>query len=140
MQFELFKMQRSRSGGTVKRVSLNTRGVFTINKLAFEALEKPEAVQLYYNEENKVIALKPVPKDEEFSYSVRKQGKNNSWLIGGKAFCTFYDIPTEKTVTFNKIELLEDGMMALDLKDTSEVSTGRKKKKQDSTQGSLIEE
>ncbi len=110
----VFKQQGSRSAST-KRVSLSVRGVITLNQLAYEELGSPQAVELLFDPEEKLIGLRPVEKSVRHGYRVRKQGKNNSYLIGAKAFCNFNSIEHSETKAFNEVAM-DDDVMVLNLK------------------------
>jgi hypothetical protein len=111
--WEVFKHQGGRSA-TVMRVSLNTRGVLTLNQVAFDALLTPVAVELLFDGDENLIGLRPTGKDVRHSYPVRKQGTNKSYLIGAKAFVNYYRIELEQTIAFNDVKIA-DGIMVLNL-------------------------
>lgn len=123
--WETFTLQGSR-GVTEMRVSLNARGVFTLNQLAFDELGNPEAVELLFDRAEKLVGLKAVDKNLKHAIKVRKQGKNKSYLIGAKAFCKYYKIDVSKTVRFEDITM-ENGVMVLDTEKTVDVSAKQTK-------------
>jgi len=92
--FELFTR---RSTPTVKhpQITIQRRGTFSLNEAAFEALGRPQAVELLYNKARNVIALRGAGTDVKHSYPVRKQPNAHSYLFTGKAFTHFHGIDTD---------------------------------------------
>ena len=135
-KWETFKFHGSR-GVAERRVSLNTRGVFTLNQIAFDEIGNPVAVEMLYDREARLIGLKPSTLEVEYAVKVRQQGKNKSYLIGAKSFCQYYKLDVTDTIRFTDIDL-EDGMLVLDLAKTELVEIRGGKKKGSTKTGSLF--
>ncbi len=124
MPFETFKRQRAPATGE-PAITIQKRGTFSLNLPAHSALEAPEAVELLYDRERRLVALRKVDPSTEHAYVVRPLGKGNStWLISGMAFAAYYGIVTD--IARRWIGRLEDGMLVIDLNEPgTEVTSGR---------------
>lgn len=129
--WETFTLQGAR-GVMEKRVSLNVRGVFTLNQLAYDELGKPDAVELLYDKEAHLIGLKPSDRTIKYSYEVRRQGENKSYLIGARAFCSYYGIDLTSTRRFDEVTII-DGVMVLDTTKMTDILLRQKKNADDLT-------
>lgn len=105
-----------------KRVSLSSRGVFTLNQPTFDEMGEPDVIEFLFDRELRLIGLMPSTEDVAHAYTVRKQKANKSYLIGARAFCYHYKIQVEQTIRFNDIKF-EDGVLILDLENTTPVET-----------------
>lgn len=114
MAFETFKRQRV----PVTRepaVTIQRRGNLSLNPAAYDALDKPEAVELLYDRDANLVALRKTQPGSEFAYIVRALSKNSgsTWLISGMAFAAYYDINTE--IARRWIGRVEGDLLVLDL-------------------------
>ncbi len=94
-------------------VAIHKRGTISLNRSAVEALGQPEAIQLLFNREKRIIAFRPVEPKTEGAYPLRRQQQSNSWLVAGQAFLNFYDI--DHGITRRYIGELRDKMLRIDL-------------------------
>lgn len=96
-KFELFKNRAVRQvkgpAGTVQ-----ARGAFTLNSAALEHLGNPEAVHLYFDNEDKRVGIERAEPGSPYAYTTRPAGKGVSRLISAKSFMDTYGVPYEKTV------------------------------------------
>ena len=124
MTFEVFKKQRV-SPSDDPAVTIQKRGAISLNKAAYLALESPEALELLYDRESKLLGLRKADPKSEDAYPVRPLGRSDStWLVSGKAFASYYGIETD--VARRRMALLEDGILVLDLKEPGkETSSNR---------------
>lgn len=123
--WETFTFQGSKRA-TVLRVTLSIRRIFALNQLAFDEIGKPEFVELLFDRKARLIGLKPSKKNVKHAYPIRKQGKNRSYIIAGKAFCTYYGITVSHSVWFTDVTM-QEGVMVLDLNKTTKVTQGKTK-------------
>ena len=114
MPFETFKRQRFKPG-TQPFVTIQRKGVLSLNRAAFDALGDPEAVELLYDRENRSIGMRKVDSSVEHAYTVRSFGKGSTWLVSGTAFAHYYDIDT--SVPTRRSGRLEDDVLVIDLND-----------------------
>lgn len=122
MPFEVFD---KRSAVMVKSpmVTIQKNGLFSLNKAAYAAMENPEAVELLYDPESRLIGFRPTSPEGMRAFPVRSQGKNaNTLMVAGQAFTKHYDIDT--SVARRYAVEMRDGMLVLDLNSDSVVVTG----------------
>lgn len=117
-QWEEFTQKNSGSADVI-RVSLNPRGIFTLNQKAVSLLDAPEAVVFMFDKANKLIGLKASSADVNHAYELKRQGESHSYLIRAKSFCNFYGIHIDKTIVFNDIQM-EDGVIILQIDNITE--------------------
>jgi len=113
--------------GHEAHVTLNCRGVFFINKHAFEMMGRPDAAQLFYDERHAVIGLRPAEHDAQFAFPLREVRGETSRVLSASGFCTRFKIkPTSAyTIAFPNPEVDHDGILLLDIH--SAVETKREK-------------
>jgi hypothetical protein len=111
--FEEFKGRAIPASSRMMRVAIQRRGTMSFNHATFEALGKPEALTLYYDEDTKAVAFKAASKKVRHAYPVRKQPHSNSYLIAAQAFCTYYNIDISASRAFTPN--MEDGMLVFEL-------------------------
>jgi len=127
MPFEVFD-KKAVPNSAEAWVTLQKRGNFSFNRKAIEAFGNPEAVELLYDRENKLIGFRPASPGAPRAYPVRKTGNSGTHLVAGMAFSQHYGIPTEEARRFSP--KLQDGMLVIDLKGDYEVATGPRQKEE----------
>jgi hypothetical protein len=100
---------------TRMRVTLTAGKDFYLNRVALEALGKPEAVRYYFDVSRSRIGIKPAPADIEQSVLVRKRDRDYG-LVRAAHFCNYYGIKPENSIIFQDAHVDGDGMLVLDLK------------------------
>ena len=75
MGFEVFD-KRMAPLAKAPSVTIQKRGIFSINRAAHKLIEEPETVELLFDKENKVIALRP--SKEPHAYSIRPQSSRDT--------------------------------------------------------------
>jgi hypothetical protein len=95
------------------RVGLQSRGGFSLNKAAYELLDKPTHVVLLYDRETNAVGMRPAAEDVPHAYPVRKQKGADSYIITGKSFCDHYSIPYGQS-TQHFTPTLEDGTLVIE--------------------------
>lgn len=97
MPFETFTRQRRT--GRQPFVTLQKKGAISLNRAAFEALGNPEAVELLYDGDAHLMALRHIDSSVEHAYKVRAPVANHgTWLVAGGAFASYYEIDISATV------------------------------------------
>ena len=94
-----------------------------LNGAAYEALGMPAAVTLMYDEDRRVIGLKPGDMRHPNSFPVKQNDKWSNRRIQLHAFCRHFGIDIRRTVMFNEIDIDREGLMKLELNRT--VTIGR---------------
>jgi hypothetical protein len=112
--FETFTRQRRH--GRQPFVTIQKKGVISLNRAAFEALNNPEFVELLYDPGARLVALRKVDSSVEHSYQVRAPVENHAtWLISGAAFVGYYEIDT--SVSVRRAARTDGDLLIIDLND-----------------------
>jgi hypothetical protein len=116
MPFEVFKRQRAPITQEAA-VTLQKRGTMSLNLAAFRALDEPEAVELLWDREDRLMGLRKAEPDTAHAYKVRQLAKSQTtWLLSGTAFMTYYGLETDVARRYiGSVD--DDGMLVLDLKE-----------------------
>jgi len=129
MAFETFQRQRARPSDD-PYVTIQRKGVISLNLSAFEALESPETVELLYDRGERLVGIRKVDPSVEHAYIVRGLGgrTTTTWLISGTAFTKFYGIDTEAAKRW-KARIEEGPMLVVDLKEPGTEVVGNRGRK-----------
>lgn len=127
MAFETFKRQRLTPSGE-PLITIQKKGIFSLNRAAYEALGTPDAVELLYDRGARLIGIRKVSKSVGHAYTVRAFGKSGmSWLVTGTAFLNYYDIAARDPV--RRHARVEKDMLIIDLNDPGVVATLNRNRK-----------
>jgi len=107
---------------TEPHVTLQASGTFSMNAAAYEALGSPDAVDLMYSRSDKVVGFRPSEPGAPHSYPIKPQQNARTFQTGGKAFCTYFGIPTGQARRF--AAKMVEGVLEVDLKGDA-VAVGR---------------
>jgi hypothetical protein len=131
MGFELFD-KRLVPVSKAPSVTIQKRGILSINKVAHEMIGSAELVELLYDREERIIAIRPADGPSPHAYSIRPQSQRSSGqaILSATAFTQYYDIDT--SVSRRWVPYGSDGMLCIDLKGQSaEIRGNRSKKSED---------
>jgi len=76
-------------------LTLQRRGLISMNLAAFKALGEPAAVALLYDADEGIVALRKVARTYHNGYPVRKQQNSRSYLVGATGFTSYHRINTD---------------------------------------------
>jgi hypothetical protein len=106
--------------------------VMTINRAAYEMLGGPEAVELLWNKQNRVIGVRKVSPKVPYAFPLRAQGRKgrepSNYLVATQAFTKYYGIDTSVAMRY-PVEMQED-VLTVPL-DKGIVATGPRAKNKD---------
>ena len=95
--FDVFD-RSSAPSPSVPTLTIQRRGMLSLNRGSYEALGKPAAVELLFNRERRAIAIRPADPATPRAYAVRAQGaaggSSSTYLVPGRSFTTHYGIDT----------------------------------------------
>jgi len=112
--FETFTRQRRQDRQPY--ITIQKKGVFSLNKASHDALGNPESVELLYDPEARLVGLRRVDSHVEHAYQVRAPVENHAtWLISGGAFVAYYEIDTSTSV--RRAARLDGDLLIIDLND-----------------------
>ncbi len=121
--FEVFD---KRSTPLVKRpeVTIQTKGMLSLNASAYHVLGSPEAVELLYDRDQQVVGIRPIAPDAPHAYPIRSVGAGATLLVSGRAFFAYYGIATDKPV--RRDVKVVNGVLIIDLKDPGRDATSNR--------------
>lgn len=124
--FEVYRRQRF-APSSEPFVTIQRKGILSLNRSAYDALGAPETVELLYNRGERLIGIRKVKRGLEHAYNVRSAGSTEmTWTVSGKGFLKFYGIDVPQPV--RRRAHIKDGVLVVDLKDRGVVaSPGRQK-------------
>lgn len=115
MAFEVF--QKSSAPLTkIPTVTVQARGLISINRSAASLIETPEAVELLWDPARRVIGLRGSSISNPNAYPLRSQSATSDkgpLLVAGSAFTKFYGIDTSEARRY--VPTLEDGVLCVNL-------------------------
>lgn len=131
MAFEVFnkKLAPLTKGPSV---TIQKRGLISINRAAFAMLGEPSAVELLFDRESRVIGLRAIDETAAHAYPLRPQSNKQGTgplILAGTAFTQYYEIDT--AVSKRWVPTLVDGMLCIDLKQEGVVATSNRIKPRD---------
>ena len=106
------------------RVTLGPKKAIMLNEVAYEALGSPAAVEFMFEENHKIIGLKPIDPRRDNAFPVKPRKGSRYHVIRAAAFCTHLGIKVDRTMLFNNVEIDNEGVMKLELKTATNVSRG----------------
>lgn len=126
MQWEVFEgRQYQRTARSEPRVTLGAKGTFYLNGIAYEALDRPSAVEMRYEGNLRIIGLRPIDPRKHNAFVIKHHGKGGNYKrISAAAFCSQFRLKYSRTLLFENAEIDDDGIMRLDLNKSLEVSRG----------------
>lgn len=133
MGFEVFN-KRMTPLAKAPSVTIQKKGIFSINRAAHNLIGAPETVELLFDREAEIIAMKP--SDEAHVYAIRPQTTSGTGqvLLSASAFTQYYDIDTEISRRYKPYE--QDGMLCIDLRGPSVEIIGNRTKQGDDSEDS----
>lgn len=135
MPFEVFN-KRMAPLAKAPSVTIQKRGTISINRVAHKMIEEAATVELLFDPEAHVIALRP--STESHAYPIRNaQRGSGQTQLSATAFTQYYGIDTEVSRRYEPY--LEDGMLCINLDGKSvEVTSNRAKRKPDAPEEELL--
>lgn len=107
-------------------ITIQKRGTMSFNKAAYVALGSPEAVELLYDKELKIVGIRAIDPIVDHAYPMRPQANKDDgpYIVSGAAFTKYYGIDTEEARRWNAE--LEDGILCIDLRQPGQVVTSNR--------------
>lgn len=127
MAFEVFD-KRLAPLAKAPSITIQKRGIFSINKAAHKLIGEPQTVELLFDKENQIVALRP--SKDAHAYAIRPQSSRadtGQVVMSATAFTQYYDIDTTVSRRFKPFE--QDGMLCIDLRGPSVEVVGNRSKR-----------
>ncbi|MCJ8503491.1 hypothetical protein MRU69_01240 [Kocuria flava] len=127
MPFEVFD-KRMTPLVKAPSITIQKRGMISLNKAAHDLVNNAETVELLFDRERQVMALRGTDDSSCHAYAVRHGSKRGSGqaIVSATAFTQHYGIDT--TATRRWKPFMEDGMLCVDLTHEGTVITGNRTK------------
>lgn len=116
MAFKVFE-KGSAPISTVPAVTIQKRGLFSLNDAAYKMLGEPEFVNFLWDADDKLIALQSTDEKDLNGYPARRQNSSKSTgpvLLAGSMFTRFIDLDTSQARRWTPE--FKDGALVIDLK------------------------
>jgi hypothetical protein len=127
-EFEVFKRQILAPSDD-PAVTIQKRGVITVNKAAHLALGEPHWIELLYDPAERLVGFRSAPPDASHAYAFQstREGKG-PFVASCAAFIKHYNINTDRTRRWPA--RMHDDILVIDLKEAGvEVTSNRGKTK-----------
>ena len=108
------------------RVTLGNYGTFYLNGQAFIELGSPAAVEILFDVGKHRIGLRPVAPMARHAFKIVPHTKGGYHRLSAAAFCHHHGIFHKGTLLFHGVTIDDNGMMRLDLVNTTIVTRGAK--------------
>lgn len=129
MPFEVFD-KRMAPLAKAPSVTIQKRGIFSINRKAHKLIGEAETVELLFDKDEQIIAMRP--STEPHAYTLRPQSGRNTGqaIVSATAFTQYFDIDTKVSRRYTPYE--QDGMLCIDLKGPNVEVRGNRAKREES--------
>lgn len=128
MAFEVFT-KKMVPLASLPYVTLQRRGTISMNKSAHHLMGDPDAVELLYDAEAKVMGFRAVEETVEHAYAIRSMGgkgkDSSTYMVSGRGFFKYYGIDTDVARRYGAT-LNDDGILCLDLSKPGTVVTSNR--------------
>jgi hypothetical protein len=98
---------------------MNPKGMIYLNGSAMKALDNAERLELMYDKFNNTIGLKPTNSLNVHAFKAALKGKHGGRKIRAFRLLRQFQIKLDGSVRFLKPEISDEGIMVLDLRQTS---------------------
>lgn len=108
-------------------VTIQKRGLFSINRAAHALMGEPKTVELLFDRENQIVGIRAVDGDTPHAYVLRPQSPakdTGPLIIAGGLFTQFYGIDT--TVSRRWIPSFEDDILGVNLRTEGVIATSNR--------------
>ena len=116
--FEVYD-RKSKPVVTQPLVTLQASGTFSMNRAAYEALCSPNAVDLLYDSEERIVGFRAAEEEDPHSYPIKPQQNSLNYQTAGRAFCNYYGIEIGTARRF--AAKMFDDILAIDLNDSYQI-------------------
>lgn len=94
MAFEVFTKQAIATSGQTY-ISIQKKGILSLNDAAYTALGEPAAVELLYDRDRQLVGLRPVDPGVEHAHAVRHPRNKSGVVVTAMRFAKHYGLPID---------------------------------------------
>lgn len=135
MGFKVFE-KGSAPAPSVPSVTIQRKGLFSLNEAAVRLMGDPEAVQFLWDEDRRIIGLRTVPLDAPNAYPTRRQGASKEKkrgnrgpvLVAGTMFTKFIDLDTSQARRW--VPRMDGDILTIDLNELGQPVTSNRNRSQ----------
>lgn len=107
-------------------ITIQRKGILSLNASAFALLGSPPAVELLYDPDENIVGLRAIDVAAAHAYPVRPTGANeHTYLVSGSAFTNHYNISTDRTT--RRAAKLHDDVLCIDLNEAGTSVTSNRR-------------
>ena len=113
--------------GAKPSVTIQRKGILSLNQAAFDAIGSPKAVELLYDREQRIIGVRAATDpDAPHAYTPRGAVRKDygPYLISGTAFVHYYGIDVSASRRY--LVTVDGGVLCIDLKKGGTTITGNR--------------
>lgn len=111
-------------------VTVQKRGILSLNKAAHVAMGEPATVELLFDKAEQIIGMRGLSTEKAHAYPVRGVGKDaTTFIVAGTAFTKYYEINTDVSRRF-AAEMVRD-VLCINLRGDSTIVTGNRQRGDD---------
>lgn len=132
MAFELFQ-KGSAPVPTVPSVTIQKKGLFSLNEAAQKLLHHPEAIQFLWDADRKIIGLRAAELTDSNAYPARRQASPSGRegrgpvLVAGSMFTKFIELDTSQARRW--VPELDGDMLLIDLNTPGQPASSNRSKR-----------
>ena len=112
---------------TRMHVTLSPRNVIHLNGNVMDRLGKPEFVRLLFDRLNSRIGIMPAHGTAPNAFPLKVKGRGRHRIVWAAPFCRYYGIHFDRIRAFAEPEIDADGVLRLDLLNTKNVRTNKRR-------------
>lgn len=113
LDFEVFKERGARRQEKQPVVTIQKKGVLTLNPAAIEALGTPPAVELLFAPQARTIGIRAADPSLSHVYNLRQPSRSRTRIVAAAAFLRHYGIEADTTQRY--LALMMGDILAVDL-------------------------
>lgn len=107
-------------------VTIQAKGLLSLNRAAYEAVGQPGFVELLYDAQERLVGLRPAEPSSPRAYPVRSQSNGATYLVAGTAFTRHYGLDTAIARRYGASMM--GPVLVVDLKQEPAIVTGPRAK------------
>jgi hypothetical protein len=126
MGFEVYE-KGSAPVATVPTVTIQKRGLMSMNRAAYALIGSPEGLELLWDADRNVIGLRPAELTNPNAYPARAQNSSSDKgpiLVAAGMFTKYIKIDTSEARRW--VPKVEDGILCIDLNEPAQRATGNR--------------
>lgn len=109
-------------------ISLQRRGSFQINRVAYEYMGRPDALQFGFVAKDRIVAFRQAKIGERGAYTVHRATKTETYSVAAKAFANVHDLDISQSRRYLLHKVGDVYVIKLDEPETTSIRGRRQQK------------